>query len=126
MDGIVDFSPLVEVIISLVALVLGAIGTLVLEQVRKWLGVKKDNELVVQLDNFINHGIEYVVDEMRDAGVEKFDDVKIKNQIVEGVLEYVVSVAPKTVKELKVENKLRELIRSNLNKWLKVETPLKG
>lgn len=112
-NQIVDVSPVLDEAIKLIVLIAGGIGTWLIYKLVGLAKLSKDNVLTQQLLAYMHNGINLAADKLKAEGKD-LSEVKVKNELVEKVAEYIISQAPALIAYFKLEDRLRAWIEAHL------------
>lgn len=109
----VDFTPLVEIAISLLAMALSTVAAVVGMALKAKFGIEIDTTKEGVLNRAIDRGLEYA--ENFVLGDDGKLSVPVNNMMVKWAAEYVIDKVPETLEHFKItEDRLREMILARL------------
>lgn len=109
----IEFNPLIEMLINVLYVVLTGAATWGLKELAEKLKIDKENSLRVVLNDAVFYGIDKAVAELRHRSEDL--TLKTRNEVVAATSNYVITHTPKALKQLGLsEQALAELIMSRL------------
>lgn len=94
----VDVTPVTNALMQLAAAVVLAVGTWAVSRFVQWLGLKNAAQATANLDDVLQKGVTYGLQQSLDLIKQKgWDHVDVRNQVLDTALPYVISRFPDTL-----------------------------
>lgn len=107
----VDFTPVLNVVIQFLALLVGGLLTWALTKWGKKLGVDRDTELGKIIENSIQRGLSLAANEAKKVAANRLGKVDLHSPVIAGATTYVIQSAPDALKHFGItEERLMEMI----------------
>jgi len=116
-DGVVDLSPLIDVLVWAVGGALSALAAWALLALSKLLGLKSDSERRRYVQDAVNRGIDYAVTRAAEYARQK-SKIPVRSEAIEIAVEYVLKAVPDGIKKLGLD---RERVRAMVDARLPSE-----
>lgn len=121
----IDLSPLVNELVSVLAMVLTTIAGLGVRALFKKLGLQEERELREALEIAAQRGISLAANRLAQES-KRLDNVEVRNELVALAANYVVKSTPGAVKKFNLNERLQELIEARLVDRNDIPTPHMG
>lgn len=113
-DGVVDLSPVIDVLVWTVGGALSALAGWALLAVSKLLGLKSDSEVRRYVQDAVNRGIDYAVTRAAEYARQK-SKITLRSEAIEIAVEYVLRAVPDGVKQLGLDrDRVRAMVDARL------------
>jgi hypothetical protein len=113
-DGVVDVSPVLDVVIAAVGAALVALVTWVGRAATLWLGLKSDSEIRRYVQDAMERGVQLAIKRARDYSKDH-GKISVKDDMIETAFEHVISAVPGGVKLLGLtDESIRRSIEARL------------
>jgi hypothetical protein len=107
-DGVVDLSPVIDILVWTIGGALSALAGWALLALSKLLGLKSDSEYRQYVQDAVNRGIDYAVNRAAEYARQK-SKIPVRSEAIEIAVEYVLRAVPDGVKQLGLD---RERVRA--------------
>jgi hypothetical protein len=110
-DNTIDLTPLMGPVLELVAAaVTGVVGV----ALRRWLGLKADNEVRGYLDSALNRAVLYGLNKAKDE-FGQLDKVTVRNAVLDAAARYAVEAVPDALRRFRITpQKVRDLVEARM------------
>lgn len=109
----VDFTVLIEVLLQLIAAVVGGVAIVALNKLGAKFGVEVDDKRNMLIDQAIERGVSFAKQKLIELGTDL--DFKTENEFVLYVAEYVVQGVPKSLTHFGITpERVEEMVRSRI------------
>jgi len=100
----IDLSPVINIVVMLLAGLLSAVGAWALAAVRRKFDIDAQSQLGQVMDQALNRGLDYAVQRARALGVAHAK-VPISNELLATAATYVIGAVPRTMQQLGVSER---------------------
>lgn len=108
----IDLTPILEVAIDSLAVVLMALGAWALEKLGRKFGLEADDQIRLVLREALEKGVGYARERAREQGYD-FARIDVRNEAAANAANYVISRVPDAVSHFGLDaDGLRELVRA--------------
>lgn len=111
-ENTIDLTPLMGPVLELVAAaVTGVVGV----ALRRWLGLKADNEVRSYLDSALNRAVLYGLNKAKDE-FGQLDKVTVRNAALDAAARYAVEAVPDALQRFRITpQRLRDLVMARMD-----------
>lgn len=117
-----DLSPLLTVLVEVLAGALLTVGTWAAKRLADKLKMDEDSQARTYLQDAIVRGIEYGAEQSKKYGNKNFSDFKVRNGVTYEAVSYLLDHVPDVMKRFGIdEDRAASMIEARLESWLPKE-----